>query len=160
MSNENGSTTDNAPAKIDKAVRREQYNFQYIFSPEELEHKSRQLAKACQDRDAIEDELKSIKAEFKAKTEAKTSEINLLANHINNGHEWLYKSCIVQFDFDRGRKYYFYEGVKVGDEKMQAADYQLKADLPEYRDGDARKNPWELDVEGKGPEAQDAEEVQ
>lgn len=131
-----------APAKIDKAVRKENYNFQYFFTEEELKAKSKQLAKSCAELDSIEDELKTVKAQFKSRTEAKQAEVNLLSNHINNGHEWLFKTCVVQYDFDRGRKCYFFEGVLVGEEKMSAADYQLKAELPEYKDGDG-KNPWD-----------------
>jgi len=115
----------------DKVRRTENYEFQYNFTKEELEHKSKQLAKACQDRDAIEDELKTIKASFKAKTESKTAEINLLSTHINNGHEYLFKSCIVEYDFDKGVKHYIYNDNVVGIEKMTQHDYQLQAELEE-----------------------------
>lgn len=131
---QNGSSA-NLPAKIDKVNRKENYEFQWNFSQDEIEQKSRQLARACADRGGEEDELKAIKSSFKARIDAKTSEINLLSRHINDGHERRYKTCDVQYDFDGGKKIYFFDGIKVGEEKMSAKDYQLEAQLPEYKDG-------------------------
>lgn len=127
-------SSENLPAKIDKAVRKENYEFQWTYTEEEMAQKSRQLARACADRSALEDELKSIKSGFKAKIDSKTSEINLLSRNLNDGHEWLHKTCTVQYDFDNGRKIFFYENIRVGEERMSAKDYQLEANLPEYNE--------------------------
>jgi hypothetical protein len=135
---ENGSSNI-LPAKIETVIRKENYEFQWNFTESEMDQKSKQLARACADRGALEDELKSIKSGFKAKIDSKTSEINLLSRNINDGHEWLHKTCVVQYDFDNGQKIYSYEGVRVGTEKMVAKDYQLEAQLPDYKDGNQEK---------------------
>lgn len=109
-------------------VKKELYNFQYNFTEEELKDKSRQLAKSCEERNRLEDEKKSVMGAFKAKIDSKSEEINVISNHINSGYEWLSKSCDVVMDFDNGIKTYFYEGLKVGEEKMMKADYQITID--------------------------------
>lgn len=105
-------------------TRKENYQFKYVFSEDELKDKSKQLARAIQSRLELEDEKKTAVTEFKAKIEAKVSESNLISNHINNGYEYLFKTCEVVLNFETGRKQYFYEGVQVGEEPMTKDDYQ------------------------------------
>jgi hypothetical protein len=110
--------------EVKKLTRKENYNFEYKFSPEELEQKAKQLAKCCQERNGLEDEKKDAMSGFKAKIDSKTAEINLISHHINTGKEFMTKTCDVDMDFDNGRKIYYWEGLKVGEEKMKASDYQ------------------------------------
>lgn len=109
----------------EKVTKKENYNFQYTFTKEELEEKSKQLAKSCEERNGFEDDKKSVMSDFKAKIDSKNAEINILSNHINTGHEWLNKTCQVEYDFDNGKKHYYWDGLKVGTEKMKPSDYQL-----------------------------------
>lgn len=112
--------------EVKKLTRKENYNFEYQFSPEELAQKSNQLAKACDERNRIEDEKKDAMSGFKAKIDSKTAEINLISNHINTGKEFMSKTCDVDMDYDNGRKIYYWEGMKVGEERMKASDYQTE----------------------------------
>jgi hypothetical protein len=105
-------------------TRKENYQFKYVFTEDEIKEKSKQLARAIQARLELEDEKKTAASEFKAKIEAKVSESNLISNHINNGYEYLFKTCDVVLDFVTGRKTYFFEGVEVGVETMTKEDYQ------------------------------------
>lgn len=110
-----------------QVVRKENYNFKYKFSKEELEQKSKQLAMSCEERNKVEDQKKSVNSDFKSKIDSKNAEINIVSNHINTGYEWLTKTCDVQYDFDNGFKTFVYDGEIVGKEKMTPNDYQLKA---------------------------------
>jgi len=111
-------------------IRKENFDFKYTFSAEELQQKSTQLAKACEDRNNLEDEKKSMTSGFKAKIDSKSAEINILSGHINAGYEHVTKTCTVQYDFDKGVKTYAHGDKIVGTVKMVAADYQLNAELP------------------------------
>lgn len=114
---------------MSKVTKKENYNFQYTFTQEEIKEKSKQLAKSCEERNSLEDDKKSVMSDFKAKIDSKSAEINVLSNHINTGHEWLNKTCDVEYDFDAGKKIYYWEGMRVGEEKMKSADYQLQASV-------------------------------
>lgn len=111
-------------------IRKENFDFKYKFTPEELDQKSKQLAKACEDRNALEDQKKSVMSDFKAKIDQKAAEINILSGHINSGYEYVTKTCNVHYDFDKGIKTYAHGDQIVGTVKMVASDYQLNADLP------------------------------
>lgn len=115
--------------KNETITRKENYNFRYQFTKEELEEKAKQLAKSCEERTSIEDEKKSVMSDFKAKIDSKTAEINHLSNNINSGYEYVTKTCEVEYDFEAGFKKYFYDGVQVGKEKMTSNDYQLEAEI-------------------------------
>lgn len=110
-------------------IRKENYNFQYNFSQEELHEKSKELARACNERVKLEEQKKSVTSDFKAKIDSKSAEVNILSGHISNGYEWLTKTCDVEYDFDAGKKKYYYDGLMVGVERMSPNDYQLKAGL-------------------------------
>lgn len=110
-------------------IRKENYNFQYNFTEEELKEKSKQLARSCDERNNLEDQKKSVMSDFKSKIDSKNAEINIASGHINNGYEWLTKTCDVEYDFDHGKKIFYYNDLRVGVEKMTKDDYQIKANL-------------------------------
>jgi hypothetical protein len=112
----------------------ENYDFKYTFSEEEKAQKAQQLARACKERNGIEDEKKSVMANFKAKIDSATAEMNLLSNQIANGYEYLTKTCVVIKDFDKGVREYFYEGVKVGEAKLKPFDYQEVIEFAEIEE--------------------------
>lgn len=112
-------------------IRKENFDFKYKFSPEELAEKSTQLAKACEERNSLEDQKKSVMSDFKAKIDQKAAEVNILSGHINAGYEYVTKTCTVQYDFDKGVKIYAYGDQIVGNVKMTPTDYQLKAEISE-----------------------------
>lgn len=98
--------------------KKENYNFQYFFDEPELKEKSKHLAKSCEERNSLEDQKKSVMSEFKSKLDSKNAEINLISGNINNGYEWLTKTCDVEYDFYNGEKNYYLNGKLVGTEKI------------------------------------------
>src|SRR5688572_3123074 len=78
---------------------KEMHNIRYAFTPEELSEKSKQMATAVHEKNGLADELKTIKSEYKAKTDAKDATINLMSNHITNGYEMRNVECEVVKDF-------------------------------------------------------------
>lgn len=110
-------------------IRKENYNFQYNFTEDELKEKSKQLARSCDERNNLEDQKKSVMSDFKSKIDSKNAEINITSGHINNGYEWLTKTCDVEYDFDNSKKIFYYNNDRVGVEKMSPQDYQLKAGI-------------------------------
>lgn len=79
---------DLIPAKK-KPFKKANFNFQYRFTLEELEEKSKHLANSCKDRNCIEDQKKSVMSDFKSKLDSKSAEINIVSEHINSGYEWV-----------------------------------------------------------------------
>jgi hypothetical protein len=114
-----------------RKLSREVYDFAHTFSEEEKAQRAAQLARACKERNELEDSKKSVMSDFKAKIDSKTAEINLITTEYTNGYEFLTKSCEVLKDFDKGVKEYFYEGIKVGEAKMKSGDYQEVIDFAE-----------------------------
>lgn len=102
------------------------YQLKYVFSEAELRDKSNQLARVCSDKQRLEGEKKTIIADYKAKIESKIADQNLLSSHINNGYEYLFKSCDVVLDFATKTKTFYFEGEPVGTEPLTQEDYQLK----------------------------------
>jgi len=107
------------------------FTFNYEFNEKEIIEKAEQLADARIECNKIEEEKKMVTSDFKAKIDAKQAAINMLAGHIQNGFEKITKACQMTKDFNRGLKFYFYEGKNVGEEKLTAHDYQLQADFEE-----------------------------
>lgn len=105
------------------------FSFQHNFTEAELKEKSRELARACDERTKAEDEKKKIQADFKAKIDGKNAEINIISGHINSGWEYVSKNCDVIFDFPKGIKKFYFEGECVGEEKTTSADHQLHLPL-------------------------------
>jgi len=114
-----------------KPTRKENYQFNRKFTAEELKSKSMMLSQSCIDRNSIEDEKKMVMSEFKAKLDAETSKINMLAGQLQSGSENVLKTCEVIYDYDKAIKKFYYEGVEVGEERMVAKDFQLQAELEE-----------------------------
>lgn len=50
------------------------------------------------------------------------------------GYEWVTKTCDLEMDYDNGKKNYYWNGAKVGTEKMTPNDYQIKAELDEVEE--------------------------
>lgn len=115
--------------KIETFTKKENYNFRYEFTPEELKEKSMLLAAACKERNAIEDEKKQVMAEFKAKIDGKNAEVNVIAQHITSGFTYVTNQCTCIMNFGNGIKEYYFNDVLVGQENLSTSDYQLQIDM-------------------------------
>jgi len=70
----------------------------YAFTHDELHQKGVDLARMNSEMLSLDNEKKSIVADFKAKIEGKTAEIELVSNHINNGYEYRRIECEIRFN--------------------------------------------------------------
>ncbi len=106
-------------------VKKKNFNFEYKYTEAELKEKAKLLSEACAERNSIEDAKKSAASTFKSQIDGKNAEINILAENIRTGRQYLTKTCDCHYDFDKGVKTYAYEGDVVGEEKLSEQDYQL-----------------------------------
>lgn len=125
---ENGSeTTEETKTLPNQVSRKENYDYERKFTREELEEKSKQLVRAVREKAALEDQKKSAMSGFKSKIDSKTAELNLVSDQINTGSEYVTHTCDALLDYEKGTKTFFYNGEIVGEEKLTAADHQLRA---------------------------------
>lgn len=97
------------------------------FTQDELRGKADELADKVARRESLEEEKKRVGADYKARIDATTSDINLLARHITERCEYQQVECQAYLDFpDHGKKTIFRvdTGEEVGVETMQPADRQ------------------------------------
>lgn len=128
---------------------KELHTIRYPFKPEELAEKSKQMASAVDEKNRLADDLKTIKSEHKAKTDAKDAIINLMSSHINNGYEMKNVECEVEKDYEKGVKTYFYNGVKYDTVPLSNMDRQTELALINRSSAATEKDSEALDQEVK-----------
>lgn len=69
---------------------------------------------------------KAVSSDFKAKIDSKTSMMTMLSNHITTGFEMKNVEREVEFDFDKGLKRFYYQGVLYDTQSMTDEDRQLE----------------------------------
>lgn len=106
------------------ATRKELHTIRYTFDKTELAEKSKQLAETCGEKMRIIEEKKSVNSQYKAKIDEKESVISLLSSHITTGYEMKSAECEVEYDYDKGVKRYFYQGVLYDTVAMTDSDRQ------------------------------------
>jgi hypothetical protein len=97
------------------------------FTQDELRGKADELADKVARREGLEEEKKRVGADYKARIDATTSDINLLARHITERCEYQQVECQAWLDWPvHGKKTIFRvdTGEEVGVETMQPADRQ------------------------------------
>ncbi len=109
--------------------RKKNFGFEYKFTPDELAEKASQLAQACQELNALDDDRKAAASAFKSKMDGKEAEVNVLSRSVSTGKEWVTKTCDCIYYHNEGVKKYFFENKQVGEEQMLEGDYQLEAQL-------------------------------
>lgn len=100
-------------------------NVKYTFSDAEIAGYSRQLAEACQRRDATEAEKKSTMSSYKAKLDEQDASVALLSNRVTTGYEHRNVDCEVRKNFKTGKKEFWHAGAKVDEIVLTAQDHQL-----------------------------------
>lgn len=128
---------------------KELHNIRYSFSKEELADKSKQMASAVNEKNHLADELKTIKSEYKAKTDAKDAVINLMSVHISQGYETRNVECDVVKDFDKGTKTFFYNDVQYDTVPLTNMDRQTELNLINRSSAAIEKDAEALDQEVK-----------
>ncbi len=117
--------------KVRKDVtKRENYQFNQVFTDEQLAVKAQQLACAVGDKEQIEGDKKSANAAFADRLQNKQSEINIISRHLRERQELVTHTCDVKYDFSNGEKVYYFNKEVVGRVKMTQNDYQLDVEFP------------------------------
>ena len=115
----------------EKVIKKENFDYMYQFTKEELAEKANRLASACNDLQKLEEEKKTFNSGFKYKLDGKSAEISLLSNNISTGEEYITRSCDCEYDFDNKEKIYRLNGMEVGRVAMTPSDYQTDLELTE-----------------------------
>lgn len=120
--------TSEDPTGSGMKVRKETREIEFHFTDKEIQDKGVKLAKCIKEKASIEDELKSIKADYTAKIGAKQTEIDTITEQISNGHEIRTVTVEVRRNFETGKREYWYKGEKRGEEPLTAKDHQMDID--------------------------------
>lgn len=108
---------------------KEMHNIRYAFTREELVQKSLMMAEAIQAKENLENEMKSMKSDFKAKIDSKDATMKLMSNHIGNGYEMRNVECEVLKDFEKGTKTYHFNGLAYDTVPLTTQDRQTELNL-------------------------------
>jgi len=102
----------------------------YTFNNEELRDIAETLAIKIQDKEAIEEQKKSVMSSFKEKIESVTTEINAAARKYKDRYEMKDIECFVERDFVNGEVRYVRtdNGEIAEKKKMTMADRQMHID--------------------------------
>jgi hypothetical protein len=112
-----------------KTQAKELHNIRYIFTETEIAEKAKRLANAVSEKARLEDELKTMKSEHKAKIDAQDAVINQMSQHVGNGFEMKNVECQVFKDFEKGNKVYYYEGREYDTAPLTQSDRQTELNL-------------------------------
>lgn len=108
---------------------KEMHTIRYAFTDDELKEKSKRMAEAANNKTKIQNDLKTVKSEYKAKIDAEDALIANMANQISNGYESRNVECEVEKDFEKGVKTYTYQGVKYDTVPLTNFDRQTELNL-------------------------------
>lgn len=99
------------------------------FSPAEITEKAQLLGEAVQELRKIEDELSSIKSDYKKKLTERQANIQELSNHITQKYEMQLTPCFLRKDYKlKERQYLSHDSEVLKTEPLTADDYQLAID--------------------------------
>lgn len=108
---------------------KESHTIRYAFSPDDIQEKAKRMAASVQKKSSINDELKSIKSDFKSRLDQEDAIINQMGQHIANGYDNRNVECDVVKDFEKGIKTYFYNGVEYDTAPLTNSDRQTELNL-------------------------------
>lgn len=124
-----------------KTTKREKVNksAMYHFNGEELLQIGKDISQQLADLRQLENHKKAVVSEFKAKMDAKESEIQINSGYIQNGFCYRNYECYLVRNFDAGIREYFdiHTGDLITTEKLTPDDYQTKIDLEQSQKDDA-----------------------
>jgi hypothetical protein len=101
----------------------------YKFTDQELMEKGKELAKASQQKDALELKKKEVTSQITAEIAGKNAEINIITSKINNGYENRKVEGQIEYDFEENKKYFIHDGKVHRTERMTEEDHQQELDL-------------------------------
>lgn len=103
----------------------------YQFTKDERNEMSLEAVREIQEREQAENDLKSIKSQFKSKIDGLSARILELTNKVNNGWEMRNVKCRLSFDYyDRKVRFYAIEGPSgegpVKERRMTLDEYEQR----------------------------------
>lgn len=158
-------------AKKSKATvtLREFVNVRHDYTRDEREELTRKLTGGVQSKAALEEQLKAVSADFKAKIKTAQSIIGEATNQLTNGYEMRSTEATVVLDRQSGKKRILYfaptdkklHGKLIREEDMMQADYErLPMDLPPEKPKDKKKKEAESTATANAELAQERGEEQ
>lgn len=134
------------------------------FTEAEGNSMGRKISYLMQEKDAIEEERKSINDGFKNQITAKETEINTLVRSMNLGFQMIQRNCEFVKNYETFKREYWFNGEIVDTEPFTAADHQMDLELAEKNNKDNEEpdsntatqdlylsaNKTEPDKEGEG----------
>jgi len=101
----------------------------YNFSEQEQKDNSENLATKIDEKNGIEDDVKTIKSQFKSKLDSISAEINRLVGCVRNKYEFKNVNCTVKYNYEARTKTFSREDTKeeVYTEALREEEYQADA---------------------------------
>lgn len=99
------------------------------FTEDQLKQKASELASKINRRNQLENEKKAAVTGYKGRIDVLEAEIDLLANHVGEGREFMNVECVAKLDYPWFGKKSIYRtdtGAYVGEEDMTTEDRQMK----------------------------------
>jgi hypothetical protein len=75
-----------------------------VLTNDEIIEKSKALAKAHEDCEALEKRLKDVSSDIKGKIATEEASIGILSRAISNGYEYRMVECVWEFDYKKEKK--------------------------------------------------------
>lgn len=113
----------------------ETINAKYTFSDEEKVNMAVEMTEKIQEKDRSEEELKSLKSNFKSRIDELTAKLNRLAQNHRDGYEYRFQKCTLKLnEKTKMREYYTVDTKKlVKTEPWRDTDYQRKLKIKEVK---------------------------
>jgi len=102
----------------------------YEFNKEELSHMSTEMANDIGEIHELKDQLGTISKDYKAKIEAKNTNVNALANKVSRKYEMREYHCYVERDHEKKIKRFIEidSGEVIKEEEFSTEDHQMALD--------------------------------
>lgn len=103
----------------------------YNLNSTELKEFADEMAKALQEKSLLEDELVSVKSQYKSKLDGLDAKIRRNSSIYRSGYEYRDMDCHVELNFKTKHRSYYRKdtGEFVGSEPLKNEDYQIKMDM-------------------------------
>jgi hypothetical protein len=117
---------------LPEMTKQEDYSVKFVFTQDEILEKSKKMVDTISNIHGLNDELNSIKTNFKSKISAQQAIVDELAGDIRSGYTYNKVLCNVKMnDPLPGKKTYYYNGeiVENSTQQMLASDFQAKLEF-------------------------------
>lgn len=123
-------------------TKQENFMARYFFNDDEKRDLGAEMAQASIESDGLEEELKSVKAQYKANVEQAQLTRNVAARKIKDGYEMQRLECKMEYDYVRRTRTVFHpqSGEVVQVFNLSADECQGKLFIDEAEEGGGDEN--------------------